>query len=318
MNMNNLLEQFKEKVLSTDESFTIKTKSRDYCFLLNKVNDVKLIYGSESLSDTYFYINRDIKFELSAIVKDEKIYLIDRYFFDIWPDYYDKINELNDNDIYLFGMYKKELYKNISDTTFRKFYDDLEYDDINEIDEFILERTKRDVKMEILYNKDYSQNIDMEYNYSDEIYLKHLCDLENLYELTSKNLNTENETNKWMNKKSQIKATQYIRENIDKFFSENEINLYNSIKELDKLNCKKVNIEFELNDCIANEKIELGKIKFVIINNNNFNEFDFETRDKGKQLLRKLNVNNYLDERQLTYDKITRIGYRGKDVYIRK
>lgn len=316
--MNNLLEQFKEKVLSTDESFTIKTKSRDYCFLLNKVNDVKLIYGSESLSDTYFYINRDIKFELSAIVKDEKIYLTDRHFFDIWSNDYDKINELNDNDIYLFDMYKKELYKNISDTTFRKFYDDLEYDDINEIDKFILERTKRDVKMEILYNKDYSQNIDMEYNYSDEIYLKHLCGLENLYELTSKNLNTENETNKWINKKSQIKATQYIRENIDKFFSENEINLYNSIKELDKLNCKKVNIEFELNDCMASEKIKLGIIKIIIINNDNFSEFNFETRDKGRQLLRKLNVNNYLDEKQLTYDKITRIGYRGKDVYIRK
>lgn len=316
--MNNLLEQFKEKVLSTDESFTIKTKLYDYCFLLNKVNDVKLIYGSKSFSNAYFYINRDTKFELSAIVKDEKIYLIDRYFFDIWSNDYDKINELNDNDIYLFNMYKKELYKNILDTTFRKFYDDLEYDDINEIDEFILKRIKRDVKMEILYNMDCSQNIDMGYNYSDEIYIKHLCGLENLYELTFKNLNTENETDEWINKKSQIKATQYIRENIDKFFSENEINLYNSIKTLDKLNCKKVNIELELNDCIASDKIKLDTIKFVIINNDSFSEFNFETRDKGRQLFRELNVNNYSDAKQLTYDKITRISYRGKDVFVRK
>lgn len=316
--MNNLLEQFKEKVLSTDESFTIKTKSYDYCFLLNKVNDVKLIYGSKSLNNTYFYINRSIKYELSAIIKDEKIYLIDRYFFDIWSDDYNKINELNDNDIYLFDMYKTELYQNILDTTFKRFYDDLEYDDINEIDEFILKRVKRDVKMEILYNKDYSQNIDMEYNYSYEIYIKHLCGLENLYELTSINLNTENEINKWIGKKSQIKAKQYIKENIDKFLNENEINLYNSIKELDKLNCKKVNIEFELNGYVASGKIELEKIEFAIINNDNFGEFDFETRDKGKQLLRKLNINNYSDEKQLTYDKIARISYRGKDVFVRK
>ncbi len=316
--MNNLLEQFKEKVLNTDESFTIKTKSYDYCFLLNKVNDVKLIYASKSFSSTYFHIDRDIKFELSAIIKGEEIYIIDRYFFDIWSDDYDKINELNDNDIYLFDMYKKELYQNILDTTFRRFYDDLEYDDINEIDEFILKRVKRDVKMEILYNKDYSQNIDMEYNYSDYIYIKHLCGLEDIFELTSKKLNTENEINKWINKKSQIKAIQYIRENIDKFLNENEINLYNSIKELDKLNCKKVNIEFELNGYVASGKIELEKIEFAIIDNDNFGEFDFETRDKGKQLLRKLNINNYSDEKQLTYDKITRISYRGKDVFVRK
>ncbi len=97
--MNNLLEQFKEKVLNTDESFTIKTKSYDYCFLLNKVNDVKLIYASKSFSSTYFHIDRDIKFELSAIIKGEEIYIIDRYFFDIWSDDYDKINELNDNTL---------------------------------------------------------------------------------------------------------------------------------------------------------------------------------------------------------------------------
>lgn len=316
--MNNLLEQFKEKVLSTDESFTIKTKSYGYCFLLNKVNDVKLIYGSKSLRGTYFYIDRDIKYELSAIIKDKKIYLIDRYFFDIWSNDYDKINELNDSDIYLFDMYKKELYQNILDTTFRRFYDDLEYSNVNEISESILKNVKRDVKMEILYNKDYSQNIDMEYNYSDYIYIKHLCGLEDIFKLTSKKLNTENEINKWTNKKTQIKATQYIRENIDKFFSENEINLYNTINELDKINCKKVNIEFELNGYVASEKIELEKIKFAIINNDNFDEFDFETRDKGKQLLRKLNINNYSDEKQLTYDKITRISYRGKDVFVRK
>ena len=55
-----------------------------------------------------------------------------------------------------------------------------------------------------------------------------------------------------------------------------------------------------------------------ILNNFNFDDFDFETRDKGKQLLRNFNINNYSDEKQLTYDKITRISYRGKDVYIRK
>ena len=283
--MNNLLEQFKEKVLNTDESFTIKTEPYFYyCFLLTKVNDVKLIYGSKSISDKYFYVNGDNKFELSAIVKDKKIYLIDRYFFDIWSNDYDKINELNDNDIYLFDMYKKELYQNILDTTFRRFYDDLEYSNVNEISESILKKVKRDVKMEILYNKDYSQNIDMEYNYSDYIYIKHLCGLKDIFELTSKKLNTENEINKWTNKKSQIKTTQYIKENIDKFFIENEINLYNTINELNKINCKKVNIEFELNSYVASEKIELKRIKFAIIDNDNFDEFDFETRDKRKQL----------------------------------
>lgn len=317
--MNNLLEQFKEKVLNTDESFTIKTEPYFYyCFLLTKVNDVKLIYGSKSISDKYFYVNGDNKFELSAIIKDKKIYLIDNCFFDIWSYDYDKINELNDNDIYLFNMYKKELYQNILDTTFKRFYDNLEYDNINEIGEFILKRVKCDVKKEILYNKEYSQNIDMKYNYSDEEYIKHLCGIEDIYELTSKNLNTEYETNKWIDKKSQIKAKQYIKENINKFFNENEINLYDTINELDKINCKKVNIEFELNSYVASEKIELEKIKFVIVNNYNFDDFDFETRDKGKQLLRKLNINNYSDEKQLTYDKITRISYRGKDVYIRK
>ena len=102
--MDNLLEQFKEKVLSTDESFTIKTKSYGYCFLLNKVNDVKLIYGSKSLRGTYFYIDRDIKYELSAIIKDKKIYLIDRYFFDIWSNDYDKIK----SELPKFKKYIKE------------------------------------------------------------------------------------------------------------------------------------------------------------------------------------------------------------------
>ena len=51
--MNELLKQFKEKVLNTNESFTLKINHsgyrdsyRYYHFVQSIVNNVKLIYGS--------------------------------------------------------------------------------------------------------------------------------------------------------------------------------------------------------------------------------------------------------------------------------
>lgn len=321
--MDKLLIDFKKKVLNTDENFMLLNKDRYYYFMQTRINNnIKLIYGA-SYYNEYFYMDRKTEFKLCAIISNDYVYIIDKFLFTLYI--YEKDNdvmlELNANNIYLFEQYKDIVYDKIRNEVFKDFYNNLEIgnitDNLKDNKELTYEFKKQIIDV-ILQDKNINEfNIDNDISVKDDMYIKHLCGVINIYEVVENRLNSNHNIQKWTNDKIKRKSIEYIIENKENYFTENELNLINVINELSEINCKNVTVEFEFDGKIASEKIELDNIKRKFRNNDTFSSWDFPTNDKGRALINKLGI-TFDKERYFNCDKITRIIYRSKDVYIRK
>lgn len=329
--MNTLLKEFKAKVLSTNESFTIKMDYNGfrggcvyYHFMQSIVNNVKLIYGNKSYSNEYFFMENDYKFGLCAIVKVNSIYILDEYLFDIHSYKYreDKntLQELKKERINLFDLYKKSIYEQIKKETFKEFYDNIEVNiKVNNIisNNNKLNNYKCDALKLLISDKEMK---DFELNYNilnyDNTYIKHLCNVQNIFDIANELFNEDRQH--WINMKTKRESIQHIIDNKEKYFTENEINFINAIKQLKEISCKNVLAEFEFEGKKDVAKISLDKIEQVLIRNDYFSDFYFITSKEGEKLYKSLGINNWDDEKQFKCNKITKITYRGKDVYIRE
>lgn len=330
--MNELLKQFKEKVLSTNESFTLKINHsgyRDGCryyhFVQSIVNNVKLIYGSNKYGNEYSYLEDGFKFELCAIVKVNTIYITDEFLFGVYNYKYDeyksKLQELKKERINLFDLYKKSVYEKIKETTFKEFYDNLEVSEkVNNIisDNNKLNNHKREVKLTILSDKEIEDfKLDYYILNNDETYIKHLCGIKDIFDIAKEVFNKEHNKNVITHNKINREVIKHIIDNKEKYFTENELNLINVIKQLKEINCKNVLAEFEFNGKKDNAKISLNQIENVYIRDDYFSKWYFITNNEGERIYKSLGI-NYSNDQQFKCDKITKITYRGKDVYIRK
>lgn len=321
--MNKLLIDFKEKVLNTDENFMLLNKDNYYYFMQTRINNnTKLIYANSSYNNNnkYFYMEKKTEFKLCAIISNDYIFIVDKFLFTLYI--YEKDNdtmlELNANNIYLFEQYMDIVYDKIKNEVFKDFYNNLEIgnitDNLKDNKELTNEFKKQIIDV-MLQDKNINEfNIDNDISVKDDMYIKHLCDVINIYEVVENRLNSEHNKQKWTKDKIKRKSIEYIIENKENYFTENELNLINVINELSEINCKNVTVEFEFDGKIASEKIELDNIKRKFRNNDTFSSWDFPTNDKGRYLMNRLGI----DERYFKCDKITRIMYRSKDVYIRK
>ena len=330
--MNELLKQFKEKVLSTNESFTLKINHsgyRDSCryyhFVQSIVNNVKLIYGSNNYSNEYSYMENDFKFKLCAIVKVNTIYITDEFLFNVYSYKYDenksKLQELKKEQINLFSSYKESVYEQIKETTFKEFYDRLNVSDkVDNIlcDNCKLNNYKRNARSIILSDKEI-EDFKLDYhilNY-DNTYIKHLCNVKNIFDVAMEVFNKEHNKNIILNDKIMREVIKHIIANKEKYFTENELNLIKAIKQLKEINCKNVVAEFEFNEKKDSAKISLDRIEQVLVRDDYFTDFYFITNKEGERIYKSLGI-NWNNNKQFKCDKITKITYRSKDVYIRK
>ena len=330
--MNELLKQFKEKVLSTNESFTLKINHsgyRDSCryyhFVQSIVNNVKLIYGSNKYGDEYSYMEYGFEFELCAIVKENTIYIKDEFLFNVYNYKYaedkSKLQELKNEQINLFSLYKESVYKQIKDTTFKEFYDRLNVSDKVDgilFDNNKLNNYKRNAISIILSDKEIEEfRLNYQILNNDYTYIKHLCDVENIFNVAMEVFNKEHNKNIIFNNKIMREVIKHIIDNKEKYFTENELNLIKVIKQLKEINCKNVVAEFEFDEKKDSAKISLDKIEQVLIRDDYFSKWLFITSKEGERIHKRLGL-NYSNENQFKCDKITRIIYRSKNVYIRK
>lgn len=330
--MNELLKQFKEKVLSTNESFTLKINHsgyRDSCryyhFVQSIVNNVKLIYGSNKYGDEYSYMEYGFEFELCAIIKANTIYIKDEFLFGIYNYKYDedksRLQELKKERINLFSLYKESVYEQIKETTFKEFYDRLNVSD--KVDNILydnnkLNNYKRDAIQIILSDKEIEEfRLNYQILNNDYTYIKHLCDVENIFDVAMEVFNKEYNKNIILNNKIMREVIKHIIDNKEKYFTENELNLIKAIKQLKEINCKNVVVEFEFNEKKDSAKILLDRIEQVLARDDYFTDFYFITNKEGERIYKSLGI-NWNNNKQFKCDKITRIIYRSKNVYIRK
>ena len=330
--MNELLKQFKEKVLSTNESFTLKINHsgyrdgyRYYHFMQSIVNNVKLIYGKSSYSNEYFFMENDCKFELCAIVKANTICIIDEFLFDTYSYKYrgDKNNlqELKKERINLFSLYKESVYEQIKEITFKNFYDRLNVSD--KVDNILsdnnkLNNYKRDAIQIILSDKEIADfKLDYQILNYDNTYIKHLCNVKNIFDVAMEVFNKEHNKNIILNNKIKREVLKHIIDNKEKYFTENELNLIKTIKQLKEINCKNVVVQFEFNKKRDSAKISLDRIEQVLARDDYFSKWWFITSKEGERIYKSLGV-NWHNDNLFKCNKITKITYRGKDIYTRK
>ena len=330
--MNELLKQFKEKVLSTNGSFTLKINysgyrdgCRYYHFVQSIVNNVKLIYGSNKYGNEYSYMEYGFEFELCAIVKANTIYIKDEFLFGIYNYKYDedksRLQELKKERINLFSLYKESVYEQIKETTFKEFYDRLNVNDKVDgilFDNNKLNNYKRNAISIILSDKEIEEfRLNYQILNNDYTYIKHLCDVKNIFDITMEVFNKEHNKNIILNNKIMREVIKHIIDNKEKYFTENELNLIKVIKQLKEINCKNVVLQFEFNEKKDSAKISLDRIEQVLIRDDYFSKWLFITSKEGERIYKSLDI-NYSNEKQFKCDKITKITYRGKDVYTRK
>ena len=328
--MNELLKQFKEKVLSTNESFTLKINHsgyrdgyRYYHFVQSIVNNVKLIYGSNKYGDEYSYMEYGFEFELCAIVKENTIYIKDEFLFNVYNYKYaedkSKLQELKNEQINLFSLYKESVYEQIKETTFKEFYDRLNVND--KVDDILsdnnkLNNYKRNAMPIILSDKEIEDfKLDYQILNNDYTYIKHLCGVKNIFDVAMEVFNKEHNKNIIFNNKIKKEVLKHIIDNKEKYFTENELNLIKAIKQLKDINCKNVLAEFEFNSKKDSAKISLDTIEQVLIRDDYFSKWGFITSNEGDRIYKSLGI-NYSNDKQFKCDKITKITYRGKDIYI--
>ena len=330
--MNELLKQFKEKVLSTNESFTLKINHNGYrdCynyyhFVQSIVNNVKLIYGSNKYGNEYSYMENGFKFELCAIVKVNTIYIIDEFLFNVYSYKYDenksRLQELKKERINLFSLYKESVYEQIKETTFKEFYDRLNISD--KVDGILFDNNKfnnykRNAMSIILSDKEIEEfRLNYQILNTDYTYIKHLCDVENIFDVAMEVFNKEHNKNIILNDKIMREVIKHIIANKENYFTENELNLIKAIKQLKEINCKNVVAQFEFNEKKDSAKISLDRIEQVLVRDDYFSDFYFITNKEGERIYKSLDI-NWNNNKQFKCDKITKIIYRSKDVYTRK
>ena len=119
------------------------------------------------------------------------------------------------------------------------------------------------------------------------------------------------------NDKIKREVLKHIIDNEEKYFTENELNLIKAIKQLKGIDCKNVVAQFEFNSKKDSAKISLDKIEQVLARDDYFSKWYFITNNEGDRIYKSLGI-NYSNDNQFKCDKITKITYRSKDVYIRK
>ena len=129
--------------------------------------------------------------------------------------------------------------------------------------------------------------------------------------------NKEHNKNIILNNKIMKEVIKHIIDNKEKYFTENELNLIKAIKQLKEINCKNVVAEFEFNSKKDSAKISLDRIEQVLIRDDYFSDFYFITSKEGERIYKSLDI-NWNNNKLFKCDKITKIIYRSKDVYIRK
>lgn len=310
-----LIEKFAEQVLNNKGSFTIEIphknedRSRTYHFLQDEVGKARYVYGISNYWDANFYAQLETKPKIIAIVAEEKIYVVDIFFLEIYSYGNDKV-VLPDNVIIL-NDYTAKQDEYISNSIFPNFYAKLKTDEnsIKESDESLREKARS-----FMFSKNADlPNVELKPMFNDQDIANMLCGLLDFDKEVNERLNVNKE--QWIEKKStdeKIKSLMGNHEIADSW----EIEIANGIRSVD---AKTVTVEFELNGKVASIKVNPETIIRKMIKNDYFSGYDFEIAKRGDELIEELGAGKWWsDENALRCKHITKIVYGKKELYVRK
>lgn len=310
-----LIEKFAEKVFNKEGSFTIEIphnnedRNRTYHFLQDKVGKSRYVYGISNYWDANFYAQLDTKPKVIAIVVEEKIYVVDIFFLEIYSYGNDKV-VLPDN-VLILNDYTAKQNEYISSILFPNFYAKLETDE-NSIQ--VSDKSLREKARSFMFSKNADlPDIELKSMFNDQDIANMLCGFMDFNKEVSERFNEDRE--RWIEKKSTDEKIKSLMENPE--ISDSwEIEIANGIRSVE---AKTVTVEFELNGKAASIKINPETIIRKMINNDYFSGYDFEIAKRGDELINELGAEEWWNnENALRCKHITKIVYGKKELYVRK
>ena len=272
------IDEFIEKVLGTDKPFNLYQGNVMYRFLQDKVGKARYIYCASGIDN--FYVRTNNNYKVVAIVKDNVVYIIDRIICGLYD--YDSIQF--PGNIMLLSDYVKQFNQDFFNIDFPKWYDKLQPQKVNDLDEYI-----QDARLAILYNgglknPSVEDAFDIDNVASIIAEFTTILDVEQEYFVNNKQ--------KYIYFKTKNNAMQEL---IDTYKAAKpwEIDMAEALRTIDIKLVKTVQVEFNYN----------GKINTIRI----------EPYDLLRMLVHKLSIKHS----SCTCENITRIKYRRKVLYER-
>jgi len=306
-----LLEEFVRRVLNEDGSFVLEKESgrkdTEYRqFLQCTVGKGKYIYGFRGWCADF---NTELtkQPELVAIVADGTVYTIADYFFDIWNAWRNKGEGLTENHAF-FGAKKKEINEYVRTVVFKDFYDKLN------IDTALAQITVKECRSEvrnIMLSKAFTE-VGISDMFDEQDVAKILCGLMDLEDEAVQRF--EKNRDEWISHKAKSAKIKELIES-SAVVKDWELRLAEGLR---SVNARAVTVEFEYNDNKALGKIEPARITRILIEEDNFDNWDFVTRPQGEQIFKTLGASSYGNGgNALKCEHISRITYGKKDLYVR-
>ena len=324
------IEKFRDVVQNSDDNFEMRVDDHKIVFVQLKVGTGKYIYSmstycsenSENQNMKEVGINNELS--LFAIVTEDKAV----YLFEIYPlSYWIEAKDLPDQVAY-FNKYKDSVKYDEAAKIFERLYSEIEIGESEKQSEIVkCEDECREIARNTLLNGNsydvwlfaYLKDcFDRVATLQAQNYANFLCGLESVITHITRDV---------CNNFSYCKSAKIIANRV-KEIMEKEINLVVEdweIEMVDALNvikgvAKIVNVTFQYDEKEYTEKVALENLFRILKQKDNFDCWDFPTRDKGEQLLATLGAPKWInkDGKELLQCKhISKITYGKRVVFQR-
>lgn len=306
-----LIDEFAARVLASDDAFLLqepKKQDRWMFFVQGWMGDAKFVYGSYGFNKNFFTELRE-RPELIAIVAQDKVYVVNTMFLDVWQHEYVEEQWLPENVVDFYRSYIGALNDRLNTVIFPVFYEALESVEVD-IDVcrararngMLAADTCRYTKAPFIVAQD---------GFHAEDAVKILCGFLDADEEAKKRL--EEDRDYWCKQKTEYEKTMELIAAGDGA-EEWERRMADGLKSVEAVN---VTVEFSMNGKTASGKMPPSKIFDNLVKRDNFDYWDFASGVEGKTVLRVLEATDHWRENPLKCEHINRITYGKKVLFER-
>lgn len=299
------IEEFINKVLTTDKSFNLSEDSLIYHFIQDNIGEARYIYGD--CDGDGFYTKLNNKYQVVAIVKGEIVYIVDRFMFGLYGYANPDSIELPENTILLkdcVDMFNQGFLH----SDFPKWYAGLEPQEVSNLDVYI-----EDARRDLLYNGGVQAPspdpiFDMDNVASMLAGFRTVAEIEGQY--------FDDRKQQYIDYKTKNTAiSQLIVQG--KAAEPWEIAMAEALRGID---AKNVTVEFEFKGRTGSGKLKRSSLMKEMIDKWYIHSYDFASTKTGKQLIKGLGAEDVRwreYENVLTCKDIVKITYGRKVLYKR-
>lgn len=299
------IEEFVNKVLTTDKSFNLSKDNLTYHFIQDNVGEARYIYGD--CGGDAFYTQLNNQYQVVAVVKGGVVYIINRCMFGLYSYTDPDSIELPEHTMILNDCVKM-FNQGFVHSDFPKWYAGLEPQEVSDLDVYI-----GDARRALLCSGGV-QAPSPEAIFDESNVASMLAGFTTVAEIEGQYFDGSKQ--QYINHKTKNTAiSQLIAQG--KAAEPWEIAMAEALRNIDT---KTVTVEFQFKDKTGSGKFKPSLLIGELLGKRNIDSYNFASRVAGQRLIAELGAKDLAwkdDENALTCKDITKITYGRKVLYER-